>query len=180
MRPARETGDPGLVPRGRRSEDVEGWHEIVRRFAPYVHAVCRANGVPDEGAEGVFAEVFTCMWTEIDDLDDDDALRGRVIELTEEVSARRVQRSVDADALTMLSRALSVHEAARGLPASQRELLQRGVVDGQDDATIGRALDIRTGAVPEQLQAARMRLRGRLRRRGVNVQGELSKYHDRA
>ena len=54
MRPAGETSETGFVSRGRRSEDVEGWHEIVRRFAPYVHAVCVAHGLPEDGAEAVF------------------------------------------------------------------------------------------------------------------------------
>ena len=78
MRPASEAGETGFVSRRRRSEDVEGWHEIVRRFAPYVHAVCVAHGLTEDGAEPVFDEVFTRMWTEIDRLEDDDALRARV------------------------------------------------------------------------------------------------------
>ena len=68
-----------------------------------------------------------------------------------------------ADTLRTLGDALDVHEAARGLPASQRELLQRGVVEGQDEATIADALELGPDAVAEQLQAARIRLRGRLR-----------------
>jgi DNA-directed RNA polymerase specialized sigma24 family protein len=180
MRPAGETSEAGFVSRGRRSEDVEGWHEIVRRFAPYVHAVCVAHGLTEDGAEAVFDEVFTRMWTEISRLQDDDALRARVTVLTEEVASAGAQTTASADVLTTLRDALNVHEAARGLPSSQRELLQRGVVDGQDDATIAGALDLGTDAVAEQLQVARMRLRGRLRRRGNNVPGEQSKYHDRA
>jgi DNA-directed RNA polymerase specialized sigma24 family protein len=180
MRPCTGTGDSGLAPHGRRSENVDGWREIVRRFAPYVHAVCRANGLPEKDAEGVFEQVFTCVWTEIDRLEDDDALRARVMDLTERIAAAGAQTAAPDEALGTLSLALQVHEAARGLPTSQRELLQRGVVEGQDEATIAEALDLRQEAVAEQLQAARMRLRGRLRRRGTNVQAEQSKHHDRA
>jgi DNA-directed RNA polymerase specialized sigma24 family protein len=180
MRPAKEASETGFVSRGRRSEDVEGWHEIVRRFAPYVHAVCVAHGLTEDGAAPVFDEVFTRMWTEIDRLEDDDALRARVTELTEDVAAHSAEGSAPAEVLRSLSSALNVHEAARGLPASQRELLQRGVVDRQDEVTIADALDLGPDAVAEQLQAARMRLRGRLRRRGINVQGETSKRHDRS
>jgi DNA-directed RNA polymerase specialized sigma24 family protein len=79
-----------------------------------------------------------------------------------------------------LADALNVHEAARGLPASQRELLQRGVVDGQDEITIAGALELGPDVVAEQLQAARTRLRARLRGRALNVQGATSKLHDRA
>jgi hypothetical protein len=180
MRPAKEASETGFVSRGRRSEDVEGWHEIVRRFAPYVHAVCVAHGLTEDGAAPVFDEVFTRMWTEIDRLEDDDALRARVTELTEDVAAHSADGSAPAEVLRSLSSALNVHEAARGLPASQRELLQRGVVDGQDEVTIADALQLEPEAVAEQLVAARTRLRGRLRRRGINVQGETSKRHDRA
>jgi DNA-directed RNA polymerase specialized sigma24 family protein len=180
MRPAEETSETGFVSRGRRSEDVQGWHEIVRRFAPYVHAVCVAHGLAEDGAEAVFDEVFTRMWTEISRLEDDDALRARVTVLTEEVASASAKKAVSADVLTTLRDALNVHEAARRLPSSQRELLQRSVVEGQDDATIAGALDLGTDAVAEQLQVAHMRLRGRLRRRGVNVQGDRSKPHDRA
>jgi hypothetical protein len=180
MRPAKEASETGFVSRGRRSEDVEGWHEIVRRFAPYVHAVCVAHGLTEDGAAPVFDEVFTRMWTEIDRLEDDDALRARVTELTEDVAAHSAGVSAPAEVLRSLSSALNVHEAARALPASQRELLQRGVVDGEDEMTIADALQLGPDAVAEQLQAARMRLRGRLRRRGINVQGETSKRHDRA
>jgi DNA-directed RNA polymerase specialized sigma24 family protein len=180
MRPVTWTGDSGLAPRGRRTENVDGWREIVRRFAPYVHAVCRANGLPEKEAADVFEQVFTCVWTQIDHLEDDDALRAHVIDLTERIAARSAQTSAPNDVLGTLSLALQVHEAARGLPASQRELLQRGVVEGQDEATIAEALDLRQEAVAEQLRAARMRLRGRLGRRATNVQGGQSKHHDRA
>ena len=180
MRPAKEGSETGFVSRGRRSEDVDGWHEIVRRFAPYVHAVCVAHGLTEDGAAPVFDEVFTRVWTEIDRLEDDDALRARVTQLTEDVAADRTGVSAPADVLGTLSSALSVHDAARGLPASQRELLQRGVVDGQDEVTIADALELGPDAVAEQLQVARMRLRGRLHRRGANVPGAASKRHDRA
>jgi DNA-directed RNA polymerase specialized sigma24 family protein len=180
MGPAEDASETGFVSRGRRSEDVEGWHEIVRRFAPYVHAVCVAHGLTEDGAAPVFDEVFTRMWTQIDRLEDDDALRARVTELTEDVAAHSAGVSAPTEVLRSLSSALNVHEAARGLPAKQRELLQRGVVDGEDEVTIAGALHLGPEAVAEQLQAARMRLRGRLRRRGINVQGETSKRHDRA
>jgi DNA-directed RNA polymerase specialized sigma24 family protein len=180
MRPAGERSETGFVSRGRSSEDVEGWHEIVHRFAPYVHAVCVAHGLTEDDAEAVFDEVFTRMWTEISRLQDDDALRARVTVLTEEVAAAEAKTTASPGVLAALRDALNVHEAARGLPSSQRELLQRGVVDGQDDATIAGALDLGTDAVAAELQVARMRLRGRLRRRGINVQGETSKHHDRA
>jgi DNA-directed RNA polymerase specialized sigma24 family protein len=180
MRPAEEASETGFVSRGRRSDDVDGWHDIVRRFAPYVHAVCVAHGLTEDGAEPVFDEVFTRMWTEIDRLEDDDALRAHVTQLTEDVAAQCTGASAPAEVLGTLSSALKVHEAARGLPASQRELLQRGVIDGQDEVTIADALELGPDAVAEQLQTARMRLRGRLRRRGINVQGETSKRHNRA
>lgn len=180
MRPVTPTGEGGLVPRGRRSENMEGWREIVRRFAPYVHAVCRANDLPEKDAERVFEEVFTCVWTEIDRLEDDDALRARVIDLTEGVAGGSAQTAATGEVLGTLSLALQVHEAARGLSSSQRDLLRRGVIERQDEATIAEALDLGQDAVAEQLQAARLRLRGRLRRRGTNIQGARSKHHDRA
>jgi DNA-directed RNA polymerase specialized sigma24 family protein len=180
MKPAEEASETGFTSRGRRSDDLEGWHEIVRRFAPYVHAVCVAHGLTEDSAEPVFEEVFTRMWTEIDRLADDEALRARVTMLTEAVAAGSTRTTLPADVLRSLADALNVHEAARGLPASQRELLQRGVVDGQDEITIAGALELGPDVVAEQLQAARTRLRARLRGRALNVQGATSKLHDRA
>ena len=180
MKPARDTSEAELMPR-RRSEDAEAWREIVRRFAPYVHAVTRANELPEDAAAAAFHDVFASVWTEIDRLEGDDALRARVVELAEDVAAeRREGDPIPEETLRWLRQALGVQEAVRGLPASQRELLQRSVIDGQDDAAIAATLELGEDTVAEQLTQARLRVRARVRRRALNVQEERLRPHDRA
>ena len=180
MKPARDSSEADLMPR-RRSEDADAWREIVRRFAPYVHAVTRANELPDDAAAAAFDDVFACIWTEIDRLEGDDALRARVVELAEDRAAKRREGDpIPEETLGWLRQALAVHEAVRGLPASQRELLHRTVVDGEDEAAIAKTLDLGEDAVADQLRQARMRVRARLRRRALNVQDERLRPHDRA
>ena len=122
MKPVEEASETGFVPRGRRSEDADGWRELVRRFAPYVHAVCGAHELREDEGERVFEEVFTRMWTEIDRLEDDEALRARVTELTEDVARESARAPVSAETLRMLSQALTVHGPSAACPRRSAEL----------------------------------------------------------
>jgi RNA polymerase sigma-70 factor (ECF subfamily) len=172
MKSITETGAQG-TPRGRRSEDVEAWRELVRRFAPYVHAIVRANRLPEPEAEHVFEEVFARTWARIDELDDDEAIRSWIVELAGRVASDRrvaLQPGVaapSAEHVQELRRALMVREAIRRLPAAQREVLDRRFVDGQDDATIAAALGLTEPAVAAQLARALARLRAHLHGRAA-------------
>jgi DNA-directed RNA polymerase specialized sigma24 family protein len=116
-------------------------------------------------------------------------LQGRIdeaFELTELVAENCRRASTDElaapseEQLKCLRDALAVHEATRGLPASQRELLRRRIVEGQDEATSAAALGIAAETVAEQLRAARMRLRSRLKRDRNSAGPARQRQHDRA
>jgi hypothetical protein len=108
---------PGMTP--------DGWSDVVRRFAPYVAAVARAHRLPEAEAELVFAEVFLRTWTEIDRLAGDEAIRGRIVELAQQIATEQREALGPMTAappearLEELRRALMVSEALRR-PLTQR------------------------------------------------------------
>jgi DNA-directed RNA polymerase specialized sigma24 family protein len=182
---ARQTSETGFVSRTE-GEQHRRWGEIVRRFAPYVHAVARVHGLSEQDCEWVFEEVFAEAWTVIGAPADDQALRAGFVELTERIAEDRHRASADAltapseERLKCLRDALAVHDATRGLPASQRELLRRRVVEGQDEATAAADLGIAADSIAEQLRAARTRLRYRLKRDRISASPPRLRPHDRA
>ena len=85
-----------MVTRGRDLEmggamdDPTPWAQVVRSFAPYVHAVAvRAYGLGEAEAEEVFQEVFLRTYLRLGELDGDEARCAWVTSLTREVAARR-------------------------------------------------------------------------------------------
>src|SRR5918997_7071724 len=71
-----------MVTRGRDLEmggamdDQASWAEVVRSFAPYVHAMAvRAYGLGEREAEEVFQEVFLRTYLRLGELDGDEARR---------------------------------------------------------------------------------------------------------
>ena len=177
MTSARKAQDKEIAPRIRRSDDADAWGELVRRFAPYVHAVAHAHHLPETDAESVFEEVFVRLWTQVDTLAGDEAIRSWIVELTTRLAsdhhaALRPAVAAPSDArMEELHRALILHEALRRLPATQREIVQRRLVEGQDEAAIAGALGISADAVTAQSREALQRLRGQMhgeRRRSVH------------
>jgi DNA-directed RNA polymerase specialized sigma24 family protein len=77
------------TPRTHHTEDTGRWTEVVRRFAPYVHAVVRAHRLPEPAADEVFDDVFVQTWANMGRLDGDDALRGWIVELTQRLATER-------------------------------------------------------------------------------------------
>jgi DNA-directed RNA polymerase specialized sigma24 family protein len=181
---ARQTSGTGFVSRTE-DEQRRRWGEIVRRFAPYVHAVARVHGLPEQDCEGVFEEVFAQAWTAIGAPADDEALRAGFVELAERIAEDHRRASADElaapskEQLKCLRDALAVHEATRGLPASQRELLRRRIVEGEDESTAAAALGITAESIAEQLRAARMRLRSRVKRDRISASPPRLRPHDR-
>jgi DNA-directed RNA polymerase specialized sigma24 family protein len=103
-----------MVTRGRDLElgaamdEQADWAQVVRSYAPYVHAVAvRAYGLGEVEAEEVFQEVFLRTYLRLGQLDGDEARRAWVTSLTREVAAAR-SRGVapSADLLGRLDGAL--------------------------------------------------------------------------
>jgi RNA polymerase sigma-70 factor, ECF subfamily len=156
----------GIVDRAARERhETAGWGGLVRRFAPYVHAVVvRAYRLPEPEAQDVFHEVFARTWERMDELRDDGALRACIATLARELAQEAPQKLAgDLDPpptamLRELDNALAVREAILHLPPMQREVVTRCCVDGQDHATIARALGVSVDAVATHLKRARRRL----------------------
>src|SRR3970282_2925520 len=66
-----------------REGDPDAWAELVNRFTRYVYAVCvKGFRLGDEDAEDVFQAVFTRVYTRLDTLRDDAAIRPWIAQLT--------------------------------------------------------------------------------------------------
>jgi RNA polymerase sigma-70 factor (ECF subfamily) len=179
-RPATPTraSDAAIVARCRRGDDA-AWPELVRSFAPYVHAVTvRAYGLSEQDAEDVFQEVFLRTWKHLGQLRSDDAVRPWIGQLTRRLSidrlrarARELSRedvglpaavAAAEDALAQIDEALSVRQAISRLPRIQQEIIERAFVRGESHATIAAALGIAEGTVASRICRARERLRRQL------------------
>jgi RNA polymerase sigma factor (sigma-70 family) len=157
---ARSRGDD-LVARCR-GGDPTAWPELVRRFAPYVHAVAvRAHGLADADAQEVFHEVFLRTWAELEHLGGDAALRRLVVELARDLSRERTRmlagdpKPVAADLLETLDDALEVSEALGELTPAEQEVVHRFFVEGQAPRTIAQALGMPEGSVARRIRRAR-------------------------
>jgi len=85
--------DTDLVQRCR-AGSPEAWNELVGRFSRYVYAICsRGFGLAPEDAEDAFQEVFTRVYSRLDTLRDDAAIRPWIAQLTRRVCLDRVTSS---------------------------------------------------------------------------------------
>src|SRR6266566_3528743 len=85
-----ELSDAALVRRCREGS-AEAWNELVERFSRYVYAVCgRGFGLGAHDAEDAFQEVFTRIYTRLDTLRDDSAIRPWIGQLTRRVCLDRL------------------------------------------------------------------------------------------
>jgi RNA polymerase sigma-70 factor, ECF subfamily len=180
---ARRMSDAELVARCRRGEDA-AWPELVRTFAPYVHAIAsRAYRLSEPDAEDVFQEVFLRTWKHLGRLRSDDAarpwigqltrrlcidrLRARARELSREEVGLPAAVAAAEDALAEIDEALTVREAISRLPRIQQEMIERAFVRGESHATIAAALGIAEGTVASRICRARQRLRAQLEERAT-------------
>src|ERR671923_1136379 len=74
--------DAQLVQRCREG-DPEAWNVLVERFSRYVYAICvQGFRLGEEDAEDVFQEVFARVYSRLDTLRDDAAVRPWIGQLT--------------------------------------------------------------------------------------------------
>jgi RNA polymerase sigma factor (sigma-70 family) len=179
----RRASDAELIARCRHGDET-AWLELVRGFAPYVHAITvRGYRLSEDDAEDVFQEVFLRIWTHLDQLRSDDAVRPWIGQLTRRISidrlrsrAREVSREeVDSpaavaaaeDALALIDEALTLRQAIARLPRIQQEMIERAFVRGETHATIAAALGIAEGTVASRICRARQRLHTQLMERAA-------------
>jgi RNA polymerase sigma factor (sigma-70 family) len=167
-------GDAAVVFRCRQGDEA-AWPELVRAFAPYVHAIAvRAYRLSEQDAEDVFQDVFLRTWKNLGRLRSDDAIRPWIGQLTRRLCIDRLRSNarelmtedldswvpiVAADTLAQIDDALTVREAISHLPAIQQEIVERALVRGESHASIASALGIAEGTVASRISRARARLR---------------------
>jgi RNA polymerase sigma-70 factor (ECF subfamily) len=176
--------DPDLVQRCREG-NTDAWNELVERFSRYVYAICgRGFGLAAADAEDAFQEVFTRVYTRLDTLRDDSAIRPWIGQLTRRVCLDRVasgsrEESVDEVVDERLARttdeideAFTVREALEELGEPCHELLDRFFARDESYRTISEQLDLPSGTVASRISRCLAKLRSELE--GRNLDGSAS------
>ena len=166
--------DSQLVQRCREGDAV-AWNELVERFSRYVYAICvQGFRLREQDAEDVFQEVFTRVYSRLDTLRDDAAVRPWIAQLTRRLcldtisSSSRVQPSdevlatADEPTLDEIDDAFAVREALAALPGSCQEVLDRFFARDESYRTISTELDLPPGTIASRISRCLVQLRERL------------------
>jgi RNA polymerase sigma factor (sigma-70 family) len=166
--------DAELVQRCR-AGDPEAWNQLVERFSRYVYAICtQAFRLPPADAEDVFQEVFTRIYTRLDTLRDDSALRPWIGQLTRRLcldsiaASGRMQPVAEVEptsrelTLDELEDAFAVREAIRELSEPCQEMLDRFFSRDESYRTISRDLDLPSGTIASRISRCLRQLRTEL------------------
>lgn len=175
--------DAELVERCR-AGDADAWNQLVERFSRYVYAVCvKGFRLPFEDAEDAFQDVFTRVYTNLDKLRDESALRPWIAQLTRRVCLDTLERrgreqpteTVEDSSTTDLAaieEAFEVREALTTLTEQCQEILDRFFARDESYRTISEELDIPSGTIASRiarcLAKLRVELEGRNERPGVS------------
>jgi RNA polymerase sigma-70 factor (ECF subfamily) len=170
--------DTDLVQRCREGS-ADAWNELVERFSRYVYAICsRGFGLSAADTEDAFQDVFTRVYTRLDTLRDDSAIRPWIAQLTRRVCLDRVaatshEEPVDEIADDRLVRtteeideAFTVREAL-GEPC--HELLDRFFARDESYRTISEQLDLPAGTVASRISRCLAKLRSDLEGRNPDA-----------
>ena len=172
--PAVALSDADLVARCR-TGDQAAWCDLVERFSRYVYAIgVQAYRLGEHDAEDVFQEVFARVYTQLDTLRDDAAIRPWIGQLTRRLCVDRLRaRGREAavpdeeldrpevdERLALLDEALTVQEALATLPEHCREILDRFFARDESYHTIGDALGLPAGTIASRIARCLRKLRG--------------------
>ena len=166
--------DSDLVHRCR-DGSPEAWNELVERFSRYVYAICgRGFGLAAEDAEDAFQEVFTRVYSRLDTLRDDAAIRPWIAQLTRRVCLDRLAASPHEQPLdevtderldettAELDDAFTIREALEELGEPCHELLDRFFARDESYRTISEQLDLPSGTVASRISRCLGKLRSEL------------------
>jgi RNA polymerase sigma-70 factor (ECF subfamily) len=154
-----------------RAGDPTAWNELVERYSRYVYAIAaRGFRLSDEDAEDVYQDVFTRIYTRLDSLRDDSALRPWIAQLTRrrcldaiatrrEVPAEEVLTDDQTADLADIEEAFEVREALTTLPDTCQDILDRFFAQDQSYKTIGEELGIPSGTIASRIARCLGRLR---------------------
>ena len=172
MSRAASLSDAELV-RACRAGDPEAWNELVERYSRYVYAIAvRGFRLDDEDAEDVFQDVFTRVYTRLDSLRDDDALRPWIAQLTrrrciDALANRGRETAVDEEGLAPeesadlaeVEEAFVVREALAGLSPTCQDMLDRFFARDQSYKTIADELALPSGTIASRIARCLGRLK---------------------
>jgi RNA polymerase sigma-70 factor (ECF subfamily) len=172
MSRAAALSDAELV-RACRTGDPDAWNELVERYSRYVYAIAvRGFRLDDEDAEDVFQDVFTRIYTRLDSLRDDDALRPWIAQLTrrrclDALASRGRETAVDEEGLgpeesadlAEVEEAFVVREALAGLSETCQDMLDRFFARDQSYKTIAEELAIPSGTIASRIARCLGRLK---------------------
>jgi RNA polymerase sigma factor (sigma-70 family) len=166
--------DAQLVERCR-AGDREAWDALVERFSRYVYAICtKGFRLGEEDAEDVFQDVFTRVYTHLDTLRDDTALRPWIAQLTrrrclDTIARRGREQPADEplleegrDDFAEIDEAFEVREAVTTLPEACQEILDRFFARDQSYKTISTELDLPAGTIASRIARCLRKLREEL------------------
>jgi RNA polymerase sigma-70 factor (ECF subfamily) len=166
--------DAQLVERCR-AGDREAWNTLVDRFSRYVYAICvKGFRLGDEDAEDVFQDVFTRVYTHLDTLRDDTALRPWIAQLTRRLCLDMIARrgreqpaeepevEEARDDFAEIEEAFEVREAVTTLSDACQEILDRFFARDQSYKTISTELDLPAGTIASRIARCLGKLRAEL------------------
>ena len=153
-----------------RAGDQDAWNELVERYSRYVYAIAtRGFRLSEEDADDVFQDVFTRIYTRLDSLRDDSALRPWIGQLTRRrcLDAIAARREVPAEEVTEegstdlgeIEEAFEVREALAALSGTCQDILDRFFTRDQSYRTIAEELDIPSGTIASRIARCLGRLR---------------------
>ena len=166
-----------------RAGDPDAWNELVERYSRYVYAIAvRGFRLGDEDAEDVFQDVFTRIYTRLDSLRDDSALRPWIAQLTRRrcLDAIAARRDVPADDLLAeeesadlsdVEEAFEVREALAELSEPCQDILDRFFARDQSYKTIADELEIPSGTIASRIARCLSRLRNEIEGRNTEPGG---------
>ena len=181
-----EPSDAELVRRCKQGEEA-AWNLFVERFSRYVYAICtRAFRLEDHDAEDAFQDVFTRIYTRLDTLRDESAVRAWVAQTTRRVCLDRIAAAAreqpveelepDSTDPTQdeLDEAFSVREALAELGEPCHEMLDRFFARDESYMTIGEELNLPPGTIASRISRCLGKLREQLegRNRSAAASGE--------
>jgi RNA polymerase sigma-70 factor (ECF subfamily) len=166
--------DAELVQRCR-AGDPDAWNALVERFSRYVYAICvQGFRLSDADAEDVYQEVFTRVYTRLETLRDDAAVRPWIAQLTRRLcidrlaGAAREQPTAEPidegseDVLAEIDEAFVVREALAELPEYCQEMLDRFFTRDESYQTISSELDVPSGTIASRISRCLGKLREHL------------------
>jgi RNA polymerase sigma-70 factor, ECF subfamily len=158
-----------------RAGDLDAWNELVERFSRYVYAICTQGfRLSPSDAEDVFQEVFTRVYTRLDSLRDDSALRPWIGQLTRRLcldsiaASGRTQPAADVESddrertLDEVEDAFVVREALAELSEPCQEMLDRFFSRDESYRTISEDLDLPSGTIASRISRCLRQLRVQL------------------